>query len=79
MTFEFEYLGEFESMFENNLKKESGDQERAFEEKKREPKISCKCTFNHAASSHILTEEANSEESGLPELRPIPANCGSPV
>ncbi len=34
MTFEFEYLGEFKFIFKNNLQKESGDQERAFDEKK---------------------------------------------
>jgi hypothetical protein len=46
MTFEFEYLGEFEFIFENNLGSGSGDQKLAFDEKKRMSKISCKCTFN---------------------------------
>jgi hypothetical protein len=45
MTFEFEHLGEFEFIFENNLQKESGDQDRAFDEKKRKLQISGKCTF----------------------------------
>jgi hypothetical protein len=31
MTFEFEYLGEFEFIFENNLEQESGDQDDAFD------------------------------------------------
>ncbi len=44
MTFEFEYLGDFEFIFENNLGSWSGDQELAFDEKKRMSKISCKCT-----------------------------------
>jgi hypothetical protein len=34
MTFEFEYLGEFKFILENNLQKESADQERAFDERK---------------------------------------------
>ncbi len=34
MTFEFEYLGEFEFIFENNLGSWSGDQKLAFDEKK---------------------------------------------
>jgi hypothetical protein len=34
MTFEFEYLGELEFLFENNLGSWSGDQELAFDEKK---------------------------------------------
>jgi hypothetical protein len=46
MTFEFKYLGDFEFIFENNLGSWSGDQELAFDEKKRMSKISCKCTFN---------------------------------
>jgi hypothetical protein len=33
MTFEFDYLSEFEFKFENNLGLESGDQERADEKK----------------------------------------------
>ncbi len=33
MTFEFEYLGEFEFILKNNLEKESGNQERAFDKK----------------------------------------------
>ncbi len=33
MTFKFEYLSEFEFIFKNNLQKESGDQESAFEAK----------------------------------------------
>jgi hypothetical protein len=33
MTFEFEYLGKFEFIFENNLRSESGDQDLAFDEK----------------------------------------------
>ncbi len=45
MTFEFEYLGDFKFIFENNLGSWSGDQELAFDEKKRMSKISCKCTF----------------------------------
>ncbi len=35
MTFEFEYLGDFEFIFENNLGSWSGDQELAFDEKKK--------------------------------------------
>jgi hypothetical protein len=34
MTFEFEYLGDFEFIFENNLGSWLGDQELAFDEKK---------------------------------------------
>ncbi len=34
LTFEFEYLGEFEFIFENNLGFWSGDQKLAFGEKK---------------------------------------------
>ncbi len=34
MTFEFEYLGDIEFIFENNLGSWSGDQELAFDEKK---------------------------------------------
>ncbi len=45
MTFEFEYLSEFEFIFENNLGSWSGDQKLAFDEKKRMSKISCKYTF----------------------------------
>jgi hypothetical protein len=45
MTFEFKYLGDFEFIFENNLGSWSGDQELAFDEKKRMSKISSKCTF----------------------------------
>ncbi len=48
MTFEFEYLGDFEFKVENNLGSWSGDQELAFDEKKRMSKISCKCTFKLA-------------------------------
>jgi hypothetical protein len=53
ITFEFEYLGEFEFIFENNLVFWSGDQKLAFDEKKRMSKISCKCTFNAAVLSKI--------------------------
>ncbi len=35
MTFEFEYLGEFEFTFENDLLYKSEDQEDAFDEKSR--------------------------------------------
>ncbi len=45
MTLKFEYLSEFEFIFENNLGAWSGAQEVAFDEKKRMSKISCKCTF----------------------------------
>jgi hypothetical protein len=34
MTFEFKCLGEFKFIFENNLEYWSGDQKRAFDEKK---------------------------------------------
>jgi hypothetical protein len=34
LTFEFEYLGEFEFIFENNLGSWSGDQKLDFDEKK---------------------------------------------
>jgi hypothetical protein len=50
MTFEFKYLGDFEFIFENNLGSLSGDQELAFDEKKRMSKISCKCTFKLSES-----------------------------
>jgi hypothetical protein len=36
MTFEFEYLSEFECIFKNNQEEESGDQERALMKKKPE-------------------------------------------
>ncbi len=36
MTFKFEYLGEFEFIFENNLGAWSGAQELAYDEKKNE-------------------------------------------
>jgi hypothetical protein len=39
MTFKFEYLGDFEFIFENDLGSLSGDQELAFDEKKRMSKI----------------------------------------
>ncbi len=45
MTFKFEYLSEFEFIFENNLGAWSGAQELAFDDKKQMSKISCKCTF----------------------------------
>ncbi len=45
MTFRFEYLSEFEFIFENNLGAWSWAQELAFDEKKWRSKISCKCTF----------------------------------
>ncbi len=51
MTFEFEYLGDFEFIFENNLGPLSGDQELAFDGKKRMSKISCKCTFKQVFPS----------------------------
>jgi hypothetical protein len=44
MTFEFEYLSEFEFIFENNLEYESGGREGTFDEKKQNWKIRCKCT-----------------------------------
>ena len=50
MTFEFEYLGEFEFKFESILGKKSGDQEHSFYDKKRKSKISCKCTFKAGGS-----------------------------
>jgi hypothetical protein len=33
MTFKLKYLGELKFLFENNLEKESADQEHAFDEK----------------------------------------------
>ncbi len=53
MTFKFEYLGEFEFIFENNLGAWSGAQELAFDEIKRMSKISCKCTFKDFQSQKI--------------------------
>jgi hypothetical protein len=41
----FEYLGEFDFVFETNLGCESGDQVDTFDEKNQKSKISCKCTF----------------------------------
>ncbi len=43
----FEYLGEFDFIFETNLGYESGDRVGAFYEKKQKSKISCKCTFKY--------------------------------
>ncbi len=44
MTEKIDYLGEFESEFENNLGYESGEYIGSFDEKKQRLKISCKCT-----------------------------------
>jgi hypothetical protein len=55
MTFKFEYLGEFEFIFKNNLGAWSRAQELAFDEKKRMSKILCKCTFTYP-DSQITTE-----------------------
>jgi hypothetical protein len=54
MTFKFEYLGEFEFIFENNLGAWSGAQEFAFDEKNQMSKISCKCTFNSLAGGIFI-------------------------
>ncbi len=50
MTFKFEYLGEFEFIFEKNLGALSWAQELPFDEKKWRSKISCKCTFKYKKS-----------------------------
>ncbi len=42
----FEYLSEFDFIFETNLGYELGDRVGPFDEKKQKSKISCKCTFN---------------------------------
>jgi hypothetical protein len=39
MTFKFEYLGEFEFVFKNIFRYESGDQEGAFDERKQKLKV----------------------------------------
>jgi hypothetical protein len=44
-TYLFEYLGEFEFIFETILDYESGDQMGSFEAKKTPTKISCLGTF----------------------------------
>ncbi len=44
-NFEFEYLGEFETEFENILGFKSGAQVCSFDGKKRRSKISCYCPF----------------------------------
>jgi hypothetical protein len=61
MTFKFEYLGEFEFVFENYLGAWSGAQELAFDEKKRMLKISCKCTFNKSPTPSVAAEERLSD------------------
>ncbi len=48
----FEYLGEFDFIFETNLGYESGDRVGAFDEKKPKSKISCKCTFKKRLKKH---------------------------
>jgi hypothetical protein len=45
-NFEFEYLGEFETEFENISEYESRAQVGSFDEKKQRSKISCYCPFN---------------------------------
>jgi hypothetical protein len=49
----FEYLGEFDFIFETNLGYESGNRVGAFDEKKQKSKISCKCTFKETVSPDI--------------------------
>jgi hypothetical protein len=44
-NFEFEYLGEFITKFENILEYESGAQVCSFDGRKRRSKISCYCPF----------------------------------
>jgi hypothetical protein len=44
-NFEFEYLGEFETEFENILGYKSGAQVCSFDGKKQRAKISCYCPF----------------------------------
>jgi hypothetical protein len=44
-NFEFEYLGEFETEFENVLGYKSGAQVRSFDGKKQRAKISCYSPF----------------------------------
>jgi hypothetical protein len=44
-NFEYKYLGEFPTEFENILGYESGDHEGSIDEKKSEVKISCYCPF----------------------------------
>ncbi len=47
------YLGTFKFIFKNNLKKESGDQDHAFDEKKRKPKISIKSVPSMCENTHL--------------------------
>jgi hypothetical protein len=46
MAFKFEYLSEFEFMFENRSGFESGNQVSSFNEKNMGKKILCKCILN---------------------------------
>ncbi len=46
-NFKFEYLGEFETEFENVLRHESGVQVGSIHEKNQRWKISCYCPFKH--------------------------------
>jgi hypothetical protein len=46
-NFEFEYLGEFETEFENILEYKSGAQVCSFDGKKQRAKISCYCPFKN--------------------------------
>ncbi len=52
-NFEFEYLGEFETEFENILGYKSGAQVCSFDGKKRRSKISCYCPFNVVVGAHL--------------------------
>ncbi len=61
MTFIFEYLGEFEFIFENNVGSWSGYQELAFDGKKRMSKISCKCTFKVVHNLHFSNMDLYSD------------------
>jgi hypothetical protein len=57
-NFEFEYLGEFETEFENFLGYKSGAQVCSFDGKKRKSKISCYCPFkgfSHYLSTSVST------------------------
>ncbi len=51
-NFEYEYLGEFETEFKNNLGHELGAQVCSFDGKKQRSKISCYCPFKHIFKPH---------------------------
>jgi hypothetical protein len=78
MTFEFEYLGEFEFIFESILGLKSGDQGHSFYDKKRKSKISCKCTFKGLEIVGILLGPVDSGETLdlVEEMREKPSRGG---